>query len=440
MSDPSQSGKRLRAMVLGGYGLIGSACLRALQDAGFDVTGVGRSKDAAARAAPDATWIIRDIGHATAEDWRADLEGVDVIVNATGALQDGARDNLRAIHEDAIAALIEAIGDKSIRFIQISAAGANTDAAQPFFATKGRGDAALMASPLNYTILRPTLVMGRTAYGGTAMLRAAAATPLMGFSVLGDTRIMTVALSDLTDAVVKAAKGETTPRTCADLTAPEVMTFAEVTQKIRRWLGFAPWRLTLPLPNVAMRLIGKGADALGWLGWRSPLRSTTLDVLKDGLHADPTQWEAAGGSPCKSLDATLRDMPAGVQDRWFARLFLALPLAIGTLSLFWLLSGLIGLFQAEAAQQVLLDRAVSPGLAAASVYLGAVLDITLGIAVLFRRHARAACLGMIALSLAYLAGGTLVTPDLWADPLGPFVKVLPAMVLAAITTALLDDR
>ncbi len=440
MSHDPQAKKRPRALVLGGYGLIGSACLRALQDAGFHVTGVGRDPVAAARIAPDADWIIRDIGKATVGDWTANLEDVDVIVNASGALQDGARDSLKAIHEDAITTLIAAISEMPIHFIQISAAGADAGASQPFFATKGRGDAALMTSPVPYTILRPTLVMGRTAYGGTAMLRAAAATPLIGFSVLGDTRIMTVALSDLTHAVVQAAKGETTPRTCADLTAPQVMTFTEVTQKMRRWLGFAPWRVTLPLPAIVMRLIGKGADTLGWLGWRSPLRSTTLDVLKNGLHADPYQWEAAGGSSCKSLDATLREMPAGVQDRWFARLFLALPLAVGTLSLFWLLSGLIGLFQADKAMAVLLERGISASIAALSVYVGAILDTALGIAVLYRRHARKACMGMIGLSLAYLVGGTLMTPDLWADPLGPFVKVLPAMVLAAITAALLDDR
>lgn len=37
------------ALVLGGYGLIGAACMAALTEAGFDVTGVGRSANATAR-------------------------------------------------------------------------------------------------------------------------------------------------------------------------------------------------------------------------------------------------------------------------------------------------------------------------------------------------------------------------------------------------------
>lgn len=68
------------------------------------------------------------------------------------------------------------------------------------------------------------------------------------------------------------------------------------------------------------------------------------------------------------------------------------------------------------------------------------MDLALGLALLVRRSARGACLGMAAVSLAYLAGATLLAPDLWADPLGPLVKVLPALTLAVATTAMLDRR
>jgi hypothetical protein len=33
-----------------------------------------------------------------------------------------------------------------------------------------------------------------------------------------------------------------------------------------------------------------------------------------------------------------------------------------------------------------------------------------------------------------------VTPELWADPLGPFVKVFPAMALALAVAALAEER
>ena len=43
-------------------------------------------------------------------------------------------------------------------------------------------------------------------------------------------------------------------------------------------------------------------------------------------------------------------------------------------------------------------------------------------------------------SLAYLIGGTLAAPDLWADPLGPLVKVLPGISLALFVLAFADER
>lgn len=132
--------------------------------------------------------------------------------------------------------------------------------------------------------------------------------------------------------------------------------------------------------------------------------------------------------------------PATAQDRTAARVYLALPLAIATLSLFWLLSGLIGLTQTPAAMQVLTDTGTSPTFAALSVLSGGFADLALGAAILIRRHTRKAALGMIALSLTYLFGAALLTPALYADPLGPMVKVLPGMTLAAFVALLTDDR
>ena len=71
---------------------------------------------------------------------------------------------------------------------------------------------------------------------------------------------------------------------------------------------------------------------------------------------------------------------------------------------------------------------------------GIVVDIVLGAAILYRPTARLACIGMTVTSILYLVAGTVLTPALWHDPLGPFVKVLPATLLAAVTWAVLEDR
>jgi hypothetical protein len=47
---------------------------------------------------------------------------------------------------------------------------------------------------------------------------------------------------------------------------------------------------------------------------------------------------------------------------------------------------------------------------------------------------------MLAMTLAYLAGGAVFAPGLWADPLGPLVKAIPAVVPALAVLAFAEDR
>ncbi|OXT02417.1 oxidoreductase [Notoacmeibacter marinus] len=430
----------MKALVLGGYGLIGAACLRALRKAGFSVTGLGRDAEAAQKVAPDDDWIIRDITKLSVDDWRRLTAEMDVVVNASGALQDGARDSLQAIHITAVERLVSALNGKPVRLVHISAVGASETAGLDFFATKGRGDAAIRQSSADWVILRPALVIGPEAYGGTALLRAAAAMPLVTPHLFPRIAIQTVFLDDVAQAVVQAATGRIPAGTLADLTEPRGRPLPDTIAMMRRWLGFPEPLATLPVPRPLLTLLAKGADALGHLGWRSPLRTNALAALADGIEGDPEPWQQAGDHSCRSFDETLAAMPATVQERWFARLYLLFPLGVGLLSLFWALSGAIGLVQLDAAAAVLTESGMAQGPARIAVLAGSVADIGLGFAILWRPWVGAACLGMVLVSLAYLAGGSLATPDLWADPLGPFVKVLPSISLALFVAAIAKDR
>jgi uncharacterized protein YbjT (DUF2867 family) len=429
-----------KAIILGGYGLIGAACMRALAEAGFTVTGIGRSKRAALASAPDAAWVIRDIPVIETAEWRALLADADVVVNASGALQDGARDDLEAIHVTTVARLVEAANDLPLRIVQISAAGVGPGASTAFFRSKARGDAILAGRARNWVILRPTLVLSPEAYGGTALLRAVAALPLILPRVLPDARVQTVHIDDLAAAVVAAARGELRSGLIADLTEPGAQSFADLVDSVRRWQGVPPPRFRPHLPGAALALAGKAADLLGHLGWRSPLRSTALRALSDGIRGDPAAWQASGGRPCRPLAATLATLPATRQERLFARLYVMLPLAIATLALFWSASGLITLIDPLRAMAVLEGRTIPAWTVGPTVFGGALADIVLGLAILWRPWSRAAALAMIGLSVLYLLGSLIAAPDLWLDPLGPMVKVIPGMVLAGMVALMLEER
>ena len=44
------------------------------------------------------------------------------------------------------------------------------------------------------------------------------------------------------------------------------------------------------------------------------------------------------------------------------------------------------------------------------------------------------------LSLFYALAGSALRPDLWGEPLGPLLKILPIFVLHLVALAILDER
>ena len=75
-------------------------------------------------------WIRADLNRLTAaEAWAPHVRGVAVVINASGALQTGARDRLGNSQDRAITALIDACEAAGVsRFVQISAPGATATA------------------------------------------------------------------------------------------------------------------------------------------------------------------------------------------------------------------------------------------------------------------------------------------------------------------------
>lgn len=431
----------MRVLILGGYGFIGAEILRALMTAGFQCVGLGRCIETGRRLAPNAEWIGADMAMlGSAAKWAPLLEGVDIVVNAAGALQDGARDNLEAVHFRSIAALVEAAGKARIkRFIQISAPGAHKGASTAFMRTKAAGDAVVRESSLDWVILKPGLVIGRGAYGGTALLRMIAGFPLMTPLVAASALVQTVSIDDVTAAIVASVKGEIPTRCDYDLAEDAPHTLREIVRGLRRQLGFAPARIEPDLPRWAGAIVGALADVAGYLGWRTALRSTALKVMNENVLADPAPLRAATGRSLMSFEETLAQIPGTAQERTFARTQLALPLLIVALGNFWIASGAIGFAASDNAASHLYD-VVGLNAAKALVAAGSAADISIGVALLFRRTARAAALLSFAVAAFYLAAGTLVAPTLWLDPFGALAKIIPIMAAGIAVALLLEER
>lgn len=424
----------MAVLVLGAYGLIGREIVARLLADGHEVVGLGRDIQAAARIEPRIAWRRADIARLTkANDWLPLLEDVEVVVNAAGALQTGLKDKVEAVQDVAMRALYAAAASVGVRrIVQISAPGAEAGASTAFLASKAAADAALRASGLEHVVLRPVLVISPVAYGGTALLRALAVFPFVTPLVFAASRVRTVSVGEVATATTRAVNGEIASGADLVLAEPGSHSLAEVVAHFRRWMGLKPVPI-LPVPAPVSEVVTAGADLAGWFGWRSPLRSTAMKVMRDGV-APEGKGEAA------PLARTLAALPSSPQERWFARLWLLKPLIILGLSLFWIASGWIGLARTETASAILTDGGLSPALALATVQAGSVADIALGVLLLWRPAASLALIGMILASLAYMAGALVLAPALWADPLGPMVKTATLILLHLVALAILEER
>ncbi|MEZ5999788.1 SDR family oxidoreductase [Hyphomonas sp.] len=424
----------MKILVLGGYGLIGLSITKALLAAGHEVTGLGRSGSKGRAAAPQADWIARDLSQMTDEaDWVDLLAGMDVVVNAAGVLQDGMNDRVMAVQRDAVRALAAACKPAGVRqIIQISAPGVSENSNTVFYRSKAEGDAAVKESGVDWVIFRPGLVLSPQAYGGTSLLRQLAAVPLVQPVMLADADIRTVHVDDVAAAVVRAVE-EGLTGVDADLLSSEPTRLEDLILSIRSWLGFAAPRAVIRAPYFLGALTARLGDFAGWLGWRPALRTTSLKVLGKGVTGNAGQW------PVRNLTDTLSALPSTVQERTYARAALLYPFLLLILSAFWIASGVIGWLQQSAAMAVF-GPDVPTALAKAFVLGGAVVDVVIGTALLLRPLTRAAALAAVCVSLAYLAGSAFLAPHLWADPLGPMVKVFPAIALSLTVWTLTEAR
>jgi uncharacterized protein YbjT (DUF2867 family) len=425
----------MKIAVIGGTGLIGSAIVAHLSNRGHAVISMSRS------AGPAGSWGKRvDISAATSPSyWLPHLDGIEAVVNCAGVLQDSPNDSTSMVHHRGIATLFAACEQLAIRrVIHFSAVGVDRETPSAFSETKLSGDKALMARDLDWVILRPSVVIGRPAYGASALIRGLAALPAI--SVMPDTgQLQIVLLEDVIRTVEHFLDPAAPSRRIVELVGPRRYSFSEVVALFRRWYRWSPAR-EIQLPHFASRVIYQFGDMISLLGWRPPVRSTAEREIARGAVGNLDDIQRLGIHP-KGLPEFFASEPASVQERWFARMYLLKPALFIVLCVFWILTAFVSLGPGwDYGIALMREGGVEGGSAALTVVAGALADLAIGIAIAYRPTSRFGLYAAIALAFAYAIIGTILVPRLWADPLGPMLKIWPIIVAHFVALAILDDR
>jgi uncharacterized protein YbjT (DUF2867 family) len=433
-----------RIAVFGASGLIGAAIAEHLAAEGREVVGIARHFTPAQAASFPASVASLLVGLDASE--MAGLlndQRIDVIVNCVGALQVSVE---KAVATDSrfMAAIVEAMQHTAPDglVVHLSVPGQATTDPTAFSRSKRRAEAVLANSGLAYAILRPGLIIAPNAYGGSALLRGLAAWPIDLPKSLSIRACAVTAIGDLcatVDIAIQNWQAGQRQTAIWDVLEALPSSLGDVARQFQRRVGGPARRVALPEWSVTI-----GAwlgDMAGLLGWSPPLRSTAIAELRRGISGDPAAWTEATGRTAVSAEAAASALNLSVQERWFSRLFLLKPLVLGGLAVFWIVSGLVPLaFNFSRTEDVLTTMGLPASAASALTIASSLLDIAIGVAISCKRTAKLGLQIGIVTAIFYLIASVPLAPQLWADPLGAMVKVVPAVLLMSIALAILDGR
>ena len=273
----------MRVLLTGASGFIGRHLQQALQAAGHEVVPISR------RYGVDFQQML------SVERWLPHLQGVDAVINSVGIIAETQGRTFAALHQHAPIALFQACAAVGVkRVVQISALGADEQAFAPYQLTKKAADDALRRLPLEWFVLRPSLVYGA---GGVSFKLFNALANLPVIPVVGDgtQRIQPVHISDVVATVLHCLYASPAQRTL-DVVGVYPLSFVEWLQILRRQAGKSPAHvLPIPLPLVmTSAFIGRFLIPM--------LHPDNLRMLQRGNTADVAPLVAFLGRMPRSVD------------------------------------------------------------------------------------------------------------------------------------------
>ena len=376
--------------------------------------------------------FVRDVAAPT---WLPRLSGIDVVINAVGILREHRTQTFDTIHSRTPRALFAACVQAGVkRVVQISALGADEQAASRYHLSKKEADDYLVSLPLQSVIVQPSLIYGP---GGTSakMFTTLASLPLIMLPGAGRQQVQPVHIDDLVAAVRLLVERDLEPGTCLPVVGPEPMTMQAFIATLREAMGGGRAHF-LPMPLGLVRIAARAGSLLpGAL-----LDPETLAMLERGNTGDAAPLTALLGRAPRPVRQFIAPSEAtGL--RLAAKLNWLLPMLRLSIALVWILTGIVslGLYPVAESYALLARTGITGWLAPVMLYGAALLDLGFGIATLLLRRRRWLWIAQLAVIGFYTVIISFRLPEFWLHPYGPLSKNLPMLAAIGVLLALEND-
>lgn len=143
--------------VTGGTGFVGQHLIRIAGERGLTVRALARREQP---PQPHVTWIEGALD--TPDRLAALIAGADAVIHIAGVIKATGRADFAAGNAAGTAAIVEAAQATGVRrFVQVSSLAAREPGLSDYGWSKREGEALVMASALDWTIVRPPAIYGR---------------------------------------------------------------------------------------------------------------------------------------------------------------------------------------------------------------------------------------------------------------------------------------
>ena len=404
----------MRLLITGATGFVGGHLMKRLLNDGHEIVACARRPETRAQLMPSVQWLAcnftQDIA---AEVWLDRLDGIDLVVNAVGIIEQRGQQSFDNVQARAPAALFSACDTKNIKVIQISALGADLEGQPDFLETKRQADSFLQSLSVDSIIVYPSLVIGR---GGTstAMFNTMSACPVTPLLGAGDQEVQPIHIDDVTATISHMIQHWPGGKQKHQLVGPEILSTAELYATLRKWLGLGVPRF-FRLPLTLVRSLARLGDKTG-VGM---LNSESLRMLLEARTPEATY----SGYQSRPLRESLALNPAQTADRMGAHVGYTRPLILWSLIIVWIFTGITTAFlDLDSSYEFLATGGITGAKATAFIYFGAGFDFMLGVAMIMGYRMRLVLSTQINLMLVYMICIAFIDPAQWLHPFGPITK------------------
>ena len=161
----------------------------------------------------------------------------DIIINLLGILVEEPKKGItfEKVHFEYTKNLVDGAKQFNIKkFIQMSALGANKNSKSRYFQTKAKAEEYLINSGLNYTIFRPSIVLGKEQKLFEDFKKFSKFTPV--FLAPSDVKVQPVNIYDVRDCYVKAVEKDL-KNEIFELCGDEIISFKELFKFALDYIG-----------------------------------------------------------------------------------------------------------------------------------------------------------------------------------------------------------